>query len=82
MEKLFENSKIKAIAVTKRLPEELKNAIVIADDSGLCVDALDGAPGIYSSRFSGETPQTAPTIPFYYKNFRTPAEQNCSFHLP
>lgn len=43
-----ENAYIKAKAVYDRL----KRA-VLADDSGLCVDALDGAPGVYSARFSG-----------------------------
>ena len=45
-----ENAFIKAKAVydALKLP-------VLADDSGLCVDALDGAPGVYSARFSGGT---------------------------
>lgn len=45
-----ENSLIKARAVRK-----LTGDIVIADDSGLEIDFLNGAPGIYSSRFLGIT---------------------------
>ncbi|MDE6557893.1 MAG: RdgB/HAM1 family non-canonical purine NTP pyrophosphatase [Clostridia bacterium] len=45
-----ENAYIKAQAVFDKL-----RLPVLADDSGLCVDALDGAPGVYSARFSGGT---------------------------
>jgi XTP/dITP diphosphohydrolase len=44
-----ENAAIKALAVSRLFP-----GLVLADDSGLEVDALEGAPGVYSSRFAGE----------------------------
>ena len=43
-----ENAILKAVAVSKRMP-----GFVIADDSGLEVEALDGAPGIHSARYAG-----------------------------
>lgn len=43
-----ENALIKARAVCKAL-----NLPALADDSGLCVDALGGAPGVYSARYAG-----------------------------
>ena len=49
-----ENALIKAKTIHNYLKEKGLEYIVIADDSGLCVDALDGAPGVYSARYSGE----------------------------
>src|SRR5947209_16310576 len=44
-----ENAILKAVTISKHTDE-----LVIADDSGLEVDALNGAPGIYSARYAGE----------------------------
>jgi XTP/dITP diphosphohydrolase len=44
-----ENATIKATAISK-----LAGCLVLADDSGLEVDAMDKAPGIYSARWEGE----------------------------
>jgi XTP/dITP diphosphohydrolase len=45
----LENAELKA-----RHYSTLSGRLAVADDSGLAVDALDGAPGLYSSRFGGE----------------------------
>ena len=52
-----ENARIKAEAFCKAsgLP-------TVADDSGLCVDALHGAPGVYSARYAGHHGDDAPPM--------------------
>ena len=47
-ETFLDNARIKAESGCKE-----SGYPCIADDSGLCVDALDGAPGVYSARYSG-----------------------------
>lgn len=50
-----ENAKKKAIEIAKFLKEKgREDFIVMADDSGLQVDYLNGAPGIFSARYAGE----------------------------
>ena len=44
----MENARKKAREIS-----EISGECALADDSGICVDYLDGAPGIYSARFSG-----------------------------
>ena len=47
----IENAEKKAIALKQIAPSD---AWILSDDSGLLVDTLDGAPGIYSARYAGE----------------------------
>ena len=48
-ETFAENAILKALPISERFPDTL----VVADDSGLEVDALRGAPGVYSARYAG-----------------------------
>ena len=47
-ETFAENARLKAVSAC-----EYSGVTSLADDSGLCVDALGGAPGVYSARYSG-----------------------------
>ena len=50
-ETFLDNAILKALAASRHFGGEL---LVLADDSGLAVDALEGAPGVRSARFAGE----------------------------
>lgn len=64
-----ENALIKAKAVCQAL-----GAPALADDSGLCVDALDGAPGVYSARYAGGHGDDAANNALLLKNLSGKAE--------
>ena len=53
-----ENSMIKASAIAQiikdKFPKEAEETIVLADDSGLEIDYLNGEPGVYSARYMGK----------------------------
>ena len=50
-----ENSEIKARAIKEYCDEKgITGMIIITDDAGLCVDKLNGEPGVYTGRYAGE----------------------------
>ncbi|MCL2796521.1 MAG: RdgB/HAM1 family non-canonical purine NTP pyrophosphatase [Firmicutes bacterium] len=70
----FDNALLKAKAVYGRL-----GVPVLADDSGLCVEALDGAPGVYSARYGGAGATAADCNALLLKNLEGVANRSAKF---
>ena len=54
---------------------------VAADDSGLCVDSLGGAPGIYSARYSGEDANDRTNVALLLENMKNVKEEDRGAHF-
>ena len=71
---LKENSYIKAKAIC-----DLTGKIALADDTGLMVDALDGAPGVYSARYAGEEHNDANNRALLLKYLQNASDRSAHF---
>lgn len=71
---LEENAKIKADFVTQNYKLDC-----FADDSGLEVDYLNGAPGVYSARYAGEQKNSQDNIDLLLKNLENVTIRNACF---
>lgn len=73
-ETFYDNALLKAESVSKAL-----NVVALADDSGLEVDALDGAPGVYSARYSGEPCDNVRNRAFLLENLKDKQNRSARF---
>lgn len=66
-----ENSKIKALAIKEFCDKKnIVDKIIITDDAGLCVDVLNGEPGVYTGRYAGEKPTQIENITKLLNNMK------------
>jgi non-canonical purine NTP pyrophosphatase (RdgB/HAM1 family) len=70
-----ENATLKAVVVSKIFPDE----IVIADDSGLEVNPLDGAPGVFSARYAGENANDRRNVEKLLRELRHARDRSARF---
>lgn len=80
-----ENSMIKAQAIRKMIVDgsfdEYIDSPIIADDSGLMVDALGGAPGVFSARYAGEDNDAAANNAKLLSELRDVPEEKRTAHF-
>ena len=78
-----ENSAIKAYAIKQFCDENnIKDKIIITDDAGLCVDKLNGEPGVYSARYAGENAtqlQKIEKILTKMQEYKDKQDRKCTF---
>ena len=78
-----ENSEIKAKAIKEFCIENnINDKIIITDDAGLCIDKLNGEPGVYSARYAGENAtqtQILTKVLNKMKSFQNEEERKCTF---
>ena len=66
-----ENSEIKALAIKEFCDKNgILDKIIITDDAGLCVDVLNGEPGVYTGRYAGENPTQIENITKLLNNMK------------
>lgn len=73
-ETFLENARLKAQAVM-----QASGLPAIADDSGLCVDCLNGAPGVYSARYGGEGLSDTERYQLLLKAVSGQGDRSCRF---
>lgn len=71
-----ENSLIKANAIKEFCTKNNINEIIITDDAGLCVDALDGRPGVYSARYAGDHASQEETLNKLLDEMKNVSDEN------
>ncbi len=70
----YENARIKAKTIA-----EMTGKIALGDDSGLMVDALDGAPGVYSARYAGDAHSDKDNVELLLKNMQNTQNRRAKF---
>lgn len=76
----LENAKIKAMSLAKSLPDQ--KTWVLAEDSGLVVEGLNGLPGIHSARYAGPKARDSENNAKLLKmlSFKSPTHRKAHFH--